>query len=480
MMNICEQLFVSAEKWPEKIALIDESGQMTFQELADSVDKAASQLSGFGIKKGMGVGLAAKNSNAFVVMAYAIMKTGSVLMPVSSQMKAQEVEALFNEAKLHVLIDQQTGLSPIQTIAANMESNGTPFDIYWNESVSKEEIFAPHVPNAAFARFTSGTTGTSKGVVLSHESIAERTEAANKVLQLGPDDTVMWVLSMAYHFVVSITLYIRYGATVVVSDNFIADNILDLSNEHKATFFYGSPMHIRMLATDKSDRQLPNMKRVISTSTAISKPVCDAFFNRYALPVSQAYGIIEIGLPVINTEKQEEHPEAIGYALPDYEVEMLDENGKLLPPDTVGHLAMRGPGMLDAYLYPPRVREEILEDGWFLTGDLASKNKEGLIKVEGRKKSMINVSGNKVFPEEVEAIIEQFEGVQLARVSGFQHRFLGETVQAEIMMKEGFEQPDTEVLIDFCRNLLSTYKVPQKIVFVETLPMTDSGKLKRH
>ncbi|MEZ4981903.1 MAG: AMP-binding protein [Saprospiraceae bacterium] len=141
MMNICEQLFVSAEKWPEKIALIDEAGQMTFQELADSVDKAASQLSGFGIKKGMGVGLAAKNSNAFVVMAYAIMKTGSVLMPVSSQMKAQEVEALFNEAKLHVLIDQQTGLSPIQTIAANMESNGTPCDIYWNESVSKRGDF---------------------------------------------------------------------------------------------------------------------------------------------------------------------------------------------------------------------------------------------------------------------------------------------------------------------------------------------------
>jgi long-chain acyl-CoA synthetase len=479
-MKISEQLFATAKKYPDKLAMVDESGQVTYRELADAVTEHAKNLRANGVKKGMGVGVLGKNSISFVAMAYAVLDTGATLMPISNQMKAHEVNELIQGARLHFIVDQHTGLSPFDSATDCLHVLGNNWDLCHNEAVAQEETFAPHIENPAFARFTSGTTGTSKGVVLSHQSIAERTSAANRVLQLGPDDTVMWVLSMAYHFVVSITLYLRNGCTIIVSDNFLADQILELSNQYKATFFYGSPMHIRLLAADKSARMLPDMKRVISTSTAISKPICDAFFKRYGIPVSQAYGIIEIGLPVINTEKQEEFPEAIGFSLPDYAVEMLDDHGKILPPGQVGHLAMKGPGMLDGYLYPPRDREEILKDGWFMTGDLASKTPDGLIKVEGRKKSMINVSGNKVFPEEVEAILEEMEAIQLARVSGFQHRFLGETVQAEIVLKKGEPVPDTESIIDFCRNKLSTYKVPQKIVFVDSLPMTDSGKLKRH
>lgn len=479
-MKISDQLFEAAQKYPDKVAMIDESGQATYQQLADAVMVQAKNLKAQGIGPGTGVGVLGKNSISFVTVAYAVMEAGATLMPISSQMKAHEVNELIVGARLHFVLDQCTGLSPLGEADYHLEVMEDSWELSRNKAVEADEIFAPHVKNAAFARFTSGTTGTSKGVVLSHASIAERTTAANRVLQLGPDDTVMWVLSMAYHFVVSITLYLRNGCTIIVSDNFLADQILELSNQYKATFFYGSPMHIRLLAADKSDRKLPDMKRVISTSTAISKPICDAFFSRYEIPVSQAYGIIEVGLPVINTAKQEEFPEAIGYALPDYEVEMLDETGKVLPPGQIGHLAMRGPGMLDGYLFPPRGREEILKDGWFMTGDLASKTPDGLITVEGRKKSMINVSGNKVFPEEVEAILEEMPAIKLARVSGFQHRFLGETVQAEIVLKEGRDAPDTEAIIDFCRNKLSTYKVPQKIVVVQSLPMTDSGKLKRH
>ena len=239
-------------------------------------------------------------------------------------------------------------------------------------------------------------------------------------------------------------------------------------------------MHIRMLAADKSDRRMDYVKKTISTSTAISKAQCDAFHKRFGKHVTQAYGIIEIGLPVINLQKSAEAPDAIGYAVPGYTVEILDDNFQTIPPGKVGHLAMRGPGMFDAYLFPPQMRDAILQQGWFMTGDLASKNSEGLITVEGRRKSMINVAGNKVFPEEVEAVLNQYPGIKNSRVSGYQHALLGECVQVEIVMHDKTESPTSETLRKFCREHLSPYKVPQQFIFVDELAMTDSGKVKRN
>ncbi len=238
-------------------------------------------------------------------------------------------------------------------------------------------------------------------------------------------------------------------------------------------------MHIRLLFSDNSDRMMPTLKRVISTSTAISKEHCEKFKSRFGIPVSQAYGIIEIGLPIINFEKSELYPEAVGYALPDYNVEMLDENGTILPVGQLGHLAICGPGMLDGYLNPPATRDQILKNGWFLTGDLASKLEDGLIRIEGRLKSMINVAGNKVFPEEVETILNKHPYIKESKVSGYTHPLLGESVRAEIVLQQGFSQPDIEELRRFCRKYLSAYKVPQQFIFVEDLPMTGSGKMKR-
>jgi len=335
------------------------------------------------------------------------------------------------------------------------------------------------VPEAALVRFTSGTTGASKGVILSHQTIDERTAAANLVLKLNETDKVMWVLSMAYHFVVSIILYIRYGCSIIINRDFMASAVLEEINRYHATFLYASPMHIRMLSGDKSRQQIPSVKKIISTSTGITKAQCEAFYNRFEKPVSQAYGIIELGLPVINIKKSIEFPDAIGYAVPGYDVEILNDEGEILEPDIPGHLAIRGPGMFDAYLEPPVMRKDVLNHSYFMTGDRARKSADGLIIVEGRYKSMINVAGNKVFPEEVEAVLNQHLSVQLSRVSGFMHKLLGECVMAEVLLTPGIQEPEAEELVKYCRNKLSSYKVPQKIMFVKSLPMTGSGKVKR-
>ncbi len=475
-MNIVQLFHDSANRYATHPAIIDDRGTLSFGELSELINKSSVFLKANNIKPGMGVGVLGSNSREFIIMAYAVMQCNAVVLPLSDQLRNDELQEVIQTAGLHALLTN--GIQQLLPGKNAVNIPGSNWKLFFIENVKSDRI-APHVPDAALIRFTSGTTGVSKGVTLSHTTILERITTANGALQLGPGDRVLWVLSMAYHFVVSIMLYLHHGTAVIICNEFMASGILEQINKYDATFLYASPMHIRMLANDSVNMMMENVKRVVSTSTAISKEQCEAFYSRFQKPVSQAYGIIEIGLPVINFDKALAAPDAIGYAVPGYHVAILDDNFIEVPAGIIGHLAIKGPGMLDAYLSPPALRNEILQHGWFMTGDLASKDENGLITVKGRKKSMINVAGNKVFPEEVESVLNRHPAVRISRVSGYRHPLLGESVQAEIILHENSDLPDTEALRNYCREHLSPHKIPQKIIFNEKLLMTGSGKVKR-
>lgn len=468
----------AAQKWPNSPAVYDEYGMLTFEQLYTETEVLKNKLLALGVTKGMGIGVMSRNSRNFIIGIFAVVGCGATAMPMSHQLKKAEIDGILDEAKLHGIMDDQHGACPIETnhemINMNIESYRFAFT-----DIPKQQPFAPHVENPAFIRFTSGTTGKSKGVIISHQSAIERVDAANKVLNLGVGNTVVWVLPMAYHFVVSILLYIRHGAAIAIAKDFLSKNIIDITNAHNGTLLYASPMQIRLLASDVSGEMMPSLKMVISTSAAISVDICKLFKQRFNIDVSQAYGIIEIGLPMINHIKSEENPDAVGYALPDYSVDILDDNHNPLPCDSIGHLAIKGPGMFDAYLSPPTLRKDVLKNGYFLTADFASKTQDGLVKVEGREKSMINVSGNKVFPEEVEGVLETIPEIKFARISGTPHVLMGQIIQAELVLHEG-KTVDVEEVLTYCRKRLSTYKIPQRVKIVESLPMTGSGKIIRH
>jgi long-chain acyl-CoA synthetase len=461
-LNTFSFLQHAASQWPDKPAVHDEQGTLTFLQLHTQAEQLKHQLLSKGIGTGCGIGMICKNNRNFIIALFGSLGSGATVMPVAHHLQQAEREKLFAEANLHAVIEEDNEGGFIISLAERNRKNA----------------FAPHVPNAAFVRFTSGTTGKSKGVIISHQSVLERCEAANKALQLNENDCVVWVLPMAYHFVVSIMLYVKAGAAIAICNDFTASSILNFANKYNGTLLYASPMHIRLLAADTTDEQFKNMKRVISTSTAIPVQYAHSFKNRYGLAVQQAFGIIEVGLPVINTKSAAEHPDAIGHALPDYSVEILDDNFTVLPPGTIGKLAVKGPGMFDAYLSPPQLREEILQQGWFITGDLSSKSADGLLKIEGREKSMINVSGNKVFPEEVEAVLKEHTAIKEARVFAAKHALTGEIVSAEVVLSSDLGIT-VEELLAYCRKKLSPFKVPQTITFATELNMTGSGKVKR-
>jgi acyl-coenzyme A synthetase/AMP-(fatty) acid ligase len=476
-MNVFETLSCSAQQWPDRIAIIDTGGALDYRSLWREVEALRVQLDRLGVREGQGVGVRARNGRAFVIGALAALGCGAVIMPIHHQMKPAELADMLARAPLCVILDDDSNPAPAgKTITLeNPGGNGLRFI----RLDGPQQPLAPGIKDAAFVRFTSGTTGQSKGVVLTHRDVLERTKAANSGLGLTCEDKILWVLPMAYHFYVSIILYLEAGATVVVNTDYLAERILDTATKHQATFLYVTPMHIRMLTSESSGRVLPpSLQRVMSVSSRLDPQAARDFLVRYHVPVSQGFGIIEVGLPIMNITEAAEHPEAIGRPVPGFEAMIVNETMKPLPEGETGQLALRGPGMFSGYLNPPRLREEVLHDGWFLTGDLAHRDNGGRVVLDGRTSSVIHIAGHKVFPEEIAGVLDQHPAVLRSRVFARPHPQMGEAVCAEVQLRNGSSPTMTEDILSFCRRQLSSHKVPTSLEFVAEISMTSSGKVR--
>lgn len=481
LTNVYQVLGQAAERWPTRPAMIGSDGRETidYQSLAQQAERVRSALEAAGVRPGHGVGLIARNGPGFVAGAFGVMGAGATVMPISHQLRQAEVESLLSDAPVHALLCDGSGplRQGMPTTSIDI-SGGKPLGLFWRQA-PRHQRFIETLDDIAFMRFTSGTTGAAKGVAISHRGMLERTAAANQGLKLGPEDTAVWVLQMAFHFVVSIVLYLRYGVTIaVVADN-LAESILEVANRHQGTLLYAAPIHYRALTATPETQEFDSLRRAISTSTALPKGLAGAFQDRYGLPITQAYGIIEVGLPLINLQRALDRPEAVGHALPAYDVAVLDADGKPLPDGASGQLGLKGPGMFSGYLCPPQQRDDVLCNGWFLTGDLARRDPDGVVTIVGRQKAMINVAGNKVFPEEVESVLDRHPAVKRSRVIGRPHPRMGEILHAEVVLKDPDAPVDAEDLIRFCRKRLSTYRVPHSVVTVNSIETTASGKIRR-
>ena len=332
--------------------------------------------------------------------------------------------------------------------------------------------------NPAFVRFSSGTTGESKGVVLGHETLLARVCSANSRLKISSADCVLCTLPMAHHFAVSIMLYLLEGAGVVLEDFHLAAELLTTAIEHGATVFYGSPFHLALLAAEDSGRAWPTLRLAVSTAFALPEATAIAFARRYGVWPAQGFGIIEAGLPLVNTGAARAKPLSVGRP-DDYALRLRDERGADVAPGEIGELWLRGPGMFDAYLAPWWERAAAMDGGWFATGDLASQDEDGHVFLRGRRKSVINFGGIKFFPEEVEAVLDTHPAVRESRVSGEWHERWGAVAVAEIVARDAAKPPASAALLKYCRERLAGYKMPVRFRMVAELPRTASGKLRR-
>ena len=484
-MNIVDTLFARCDR--EAVALVCDDLSLTYGQLEAEVHRAAAALLEAGLPEPRPgfvprVGLACPNGPDHVILALAVLRAGGCLVPVAGELAAPEREALIRTVGVHAVVvaDEMTwpgrehGGKEIPELSATLflEPQRSPQELGFEEASIAD--LSP-----AFIRFSSGTTGRSKGIVLSHASLMARIETGNRRLGITPADRIVWILPMAHHFAVSIMLYLLKGATTVVVRSHLPEDILDAALRHEATVLYGAPFHHAMLAREPSGRPWPTLRLAVSTAAALPLATARAFDSRYGVPLSQGFGIIEAGLPLLNTAAPREKPESVGRPLDDMAVDFRDPvTGLAVAAGEVGELFLQADGMLDAYLNPWRLRGDILADGrWFQTGDLARQDADGFVYVVGRTNSVINSAGMKCFPEEVEAVIQSHPGVLAVRVSGQPHPHFGAVPVADIIAGE--PAPSATSLAAHCRDALAHHKIPVEFRFVKDLPRTNSGKIRR-
>ena len=446
-MNLVETIFREADR--RALALICGDEEITYGQLIERAEQAARPISSLSAAR---VALDCPNGIAHVVLALAIVLAGKCLVPLASELAIPERERVIRDTGVGAIVDAQGGIKELAVAT--------------DDAFSESELAAL---NPAFIRFSSGTTGRSKGIVISHETLLARITAANGGLQIRPVDRVVWILPMAHHFAVSIMLYLRQGATTVIVDSHAADDVLAAGRRHRGTVLYGAPFHHALLAAEGSGLPWPTLRLAVSTAAALPLHTARAFDARYGLPLSQGLGVIEVGLPLLNLQQAREKPDSIGRALPDYQAEVRAGD----------ELYLRGPGMFDAYLRPWQPRARVLHDGWFRTGDLARMDEDGDIFLLGRSHSVINVGGLKCFPEEIEAVLNEVPGVAAARVIGREHTRFGAVPVAEIEAQFPNSPPTAALMVSHCRKALAGYKVPVSFQIVEHVPRTASGKIQR-
>lgn len=398
-----------------------------------------------------------------------VMKAGACAVPVPGELTATEREALRQTTSLDgILLAGEATWPGLPVRGQSLVDGVTWLPLKSVPPRFPEEKFRSL--NPAFIRFSSGTTGKSKGVVLSHETLCARLDSTNRRLRIGGEDKVLWTLSMAHHFAASIMLYLREGAAVILPRGTLAQDLLDAAVEYGATVFYGSPFQAGLLAAEDSGRSWASLRLAVSTAAALTTGVAEKFAERYGVPLAQGFGIIEAGLPLLNKGHAADDPLAVG-SEDDFEVEFHGDDGEL---------CLRGPGLFDAYLFPWQTREEVMADGWFHTGDLAVRAENGTIRLCGRLKSVINVGGSKCFPEEIEAVLLEHPSVAEARAYGIEHERWGMLPAAQIVTTGDKDPLLEKQLAALCRSCLAGYKVPVRFEFVGELARTASGKIRRY
>jgi long-chain acyl-CoA synthetase len=283
---------------------------------------------------------------------------------------------------------------------------------------------------------------------------------------------------MSHHFVVSILLFLRKGATIVIGHRTFPASVVEAAAAGGITFIYASPVHYALLAgaEDIPVDSLRNVRIAISTAMKLPAATAEAFVARFGFELTEAYGIIEVGLPFINLNAGDRSRGSVGKMLPAYEL-------RLDNPDTlgIGEVLIRGKGMFDAYFSPWQLPEDCLEDGWFRTGDLGRLDDEGNLEIVGRRKTVIIFAGLKVFPTEVEEVLNAHPGVSESLVSGAEHATYGQIPEARIVpAAPGMREDDLiPALRRHCYERLAAFKVPKAFKLADSLPRTASGKLIR-
>jgi fatty-acyl-CoA synthase len=508
-MNFPQVLDLQAKRRPDKVLFVYGEERITFKEFSDQTDDLAAALKRHGLRRGEPCGLVYPNGMRYLLLKFAILKVGAILIPLNTRYRSSELNFMLDFSDARFLFMVRRFLKAdfteiVREIKPNLprlekiyvDGEGIPEEMldidqlfqYQATEKEKEEIRSdPINPRApATILFTSGTTALPKGVVMSHEArvwvgirIAER-------MLIADDDALLNPLPFCHEFggftIVSHALIC--GCKMVMMDMFNAEEALRLIEKEKISVIYGVPtMFSYMLNSPRfKDYDLSSLRTGYMSGATCPLELVRRVQEDMGCNISVAYGLSEA--PSHTISEYEVPPEVkartVGKPVRDAEVKIVDDLHREVPLGTHGEIAVKGKNILKEYYKRPDLTQKAVDpDGFLYTGDLGQMDETGYLTFVGRKTDMIVSGGFNVFPLEVEELLYRLPFVALAAVVGLPDSEFGETVCACIVLKEGMKATPEEV-VDPCRKQLANYKVPKRVEFMESLPTTiGTNKIKK-
>jgi acyl-CoA synthetase (AMP-forming)/AMP-acid ligase II len=500
---VYDYLLQSAKKYPEKPAVFHGNKSLTYHELSSHAQSQASWLIAQDFGAGFRAGIFTDDPFEYIASCFAVLMAGGIVVGLNTQTSERSLKTLladssvcvvFTQKKFHRYLAPIVSLLPaLQLIVSDEEFSSQGATSVW---VDRQAILQEDLPIADFPAvkpediaqiiYTSGTTGSPKGVMLRHANLAANTSSIISYLQLTEHDKVMAVLPFFYSYGNSVLLtHIAVGGSLVVNQNFLYPNvILDEMAEHEVTGFSGVPSTFALLLSRSAINKyhFPKLRYVTQAGAAMSPKLAGQL--RKVFPEAKIfimYGQTEASarlsyLPPADLERK---MGSIGRAIPGVTLKLLDREGKPVPEGQVGEIVATGDNIMAGYWGRKQETEQVLRTDGLWTGDLARRDKEGYLYIVSRKSDMIKSGSHRIAPKEIEDIIHEHEAVHEVAVVGVEDEILGETIKACVVLKPGVTCLSKELTLH-CRKNLPAFKVPHQIVFLDELPKTATGKIKKN
>ena len=499
----------SAERLPEKTALVAGSVRVTYRELDSRVNNVARALIESGVGYGDRVVILLDNSTEAVISIFAALKAGGVFVPINPTMKAEKLNFILNNCRATALIAQASKLNVVQEATnetTHLESillvGETPSKtgfrrdikiVKWEDIPQDDKAQSPPIEtidiDLAALIYTSGTTGNPKGVMLTHQNMVSASTSITTYLENTESDIILSVLPLSFDYgLYQVIMACQFGGTVILEKTFIYPYaIINLLKKEKVTGFPIVPtISAILLQLKKLEDEVFEHLRYI-TNTAAALPIShirglQKIFDETT--IYSMYGLTECKrVSYLPPEELDRRPESVGKGMPNEQVYLVDENNtEINEPGVTGELVVRGANVMKGYWELPEETEKMLRPGkhpWekaLYTGDLFYKDEEGFLYFVSRKDDIIKSRGEKISPKEIENTLYELPGVVEAAVVGVPDELLGEAVKAYIVLEDGSKLTEEDIL-SHCAGHLEDFMVPKIVEFKDSLPKTDSGKI---
>jgi len=487
MANPLYDRLVAAHATNDAPFLICDSGRVwSYRQFVQRAAQMAGALVAAGLRPGGRVVTHTGKSADALALYAGTLQAGGVYMPLNPAYKEAELAYFFEDAAPQVIVCDPVEADMVANLPA--ASRACVLTLSADDGTLRQEADRAETAFATVKRatddlaallYTSGTTGRSKGAMLSHENLLSNAEALLSLWQLSPDDTLLHALPIfhTHGLFVACNTALLAGARVRYMARFdVADIVAALPN---STVMMGVPtFYTRLLQAPGFGKETcRNMRLFISGSAPLLSETHDAFFAHTGHKILERYGMTEASIITSNPYDGARIPGTVGFALPDVAVAVV-QDGKALPTGEIGMVTVRGPNVFQGYWQmPEKTREEMLPDGSFLTGDLGKLDAEGRLSIVGRAKDLVISGGYNIYPKEVEDVLNKVAGVVETAVFGVPDPDLGEIVVAAVVAEHTDVTDD--VMQEAAAADLARFKQPRRYVFLDALPRNAMGKVQK-